>query len=572
MMGGCSPAEVLACLSSPALKCATVSGILTTKPSLIEWVDRNVPGIDVITTKSYQVMPDAGNREPVLVEAGIGCYGNAVGLRNPGMEKGFDELLSLRSRHSMRALLNISLSGNSVDDFALLVKKFEPVADLLELNFSCPHAGEGYGSSIGSDAALTARYVKALRALTSKPLFPKLTPNVPSIEAVAVAAMASGADGIAAINTVGPEVYYEPHTGMPILSNPRGHKGGKSGRWILDEALSKIAAIRGEIGPGAPLIGMGGITTGADVRAMREAGAQTVGLGSLFIRVPHPVRPAFVKALRDDTEQGTCLSGELLINERLMEYRPYKISRREQKGSDLLLLTLDGACDCRAGEYVFLWVPGAGEKPFSMAYGNPMTFVIRKRHYDKALEQGIVTEALFSLKVGDTVLIRGPYGKEGPPCGSSTVMVVAGGTGIAVVPALLSMLSGKASHIRIYYGVKRGEEPLFSDLIREYGHLETVADQDEPGAVLGSVSRDLESRKIRPDCCYNIGPPLLMAEASRLQETAGVRAERIWNSLETHTMCGVGICGECECGGHLTCQEGTFVSYAFLQDHGLDLS
>ena len=106
---------------------STVCGVLTTKPGIIEWIDSSIPEIDIITTKSYQVRPNPGNREPVVVETAYGCYGNAVGLRNPGMQKGIEELQELRKKRKLRALLNVSLSASSPEEFARLIKGFEPV-------------------------------------------------------------------------------------------------------------------------------------------------------------------------------------------------------------------------------------------------------------------------------------------------------------------------------------------------------------------------------------------------------------------------------------------------------------
>ena len=87
--------EVLARLrrsrAAGGVRLATVSGILTTRPALVRWVDRSVPEVEMITTKSYQVRPNPGYREPVVVEHAPGCYANAVGLRNPGMEEGLRE-------------------------------------------------------------------------------------------------------------------------------------------------------------------------------------------------------------------------------------------------------------------------------------------------------------------------------------------------------------------------------------------------------------------------------------------------------------------------------------------------
>ena len=140
---------------------ATVSGVATTKKELIELFDRKIPSIDIITTKSFQVKPNPGNREPVVCSPSPGNFGNSVGLRNPGMDVIIPELREIRE-HGMRALLNVSLSASSPEDFITLVKASDPYADMLELNFSCPHAAAGYGASIGSDKDIASSYVKAI--------------------------------------------------------------------------------------------------------------------------------------------------------------------------------------------------------------------------------------------------------------------------------------------------------------------------------------------------------------------------------------------------------------------------
>ena len=214
---------------SPIL--ATVSGVASTKKELIELFDKKIPSIDIITTKSFQVTPNPGNREPIVCSPSPGNFGNSVGLRNPGMEVVLPEIREIRE-NGMRALLNISLSASNPDDFITLVKAFDPYGDMLELNFSCPHAAAGFGASIGSDATIASSYVKAINEAYPERkalLIVKLTPNVPDIGGIAKAVIEAGADGIAAINTVGPKLYLEPLSGKPILNNKLGGKGGASG-------------------------------------------------------------------------------------------------------------------------------------------------------------------------------------------------------------------------------------------------------------------------------------------------------------------------------------------------------
>ena len=111
-------------LEPKKVKLATVSGVVTTKPSLITYVDTHLP-MEVITTKSFQVFPNEGNREPIICEVEAGNFGNSVGLRNSGMKIALKEIQELRKNHTFRALLNISLSASTVEDFITLVGAFE---------------------------------------------------------------------------------------------------------------------------------------------------------------------------------------------------------------------------------------------------------------------------------------------------------------------------------------------------------------------------------------------------------------------------------------------------------------
>ena len=114
---------------------ATVSGVASTKKELIELFDRSIPSVDIITTKSFQVVPTPGNREPVVCSPSPGDFGNSVGLRNPGMDTALKELREIREK-GMRAILCVSLAASNPDDFITLVKAFDPVADIL---YGCDH-------------------------------------------------------------------------------------------------------------------------------------------------------------------------------------------------------------------------------------------------------------------------------------------------------------------------------------------------------------------------------------------------------------------------------------------------
>lgn len=558
------------------VRLATVSGVLSTKTALVRHVDTHMPAFSVVTTKSFQVTTNPGNREPILCEVYPGSFGNSVGLKNPGLDVALAELRLLRKTHPMRTLLNVSISASTIEDFITLVGAFEEVADILELNFSCPHASAGYGASIGCSPDISAQYVREIR--TAFPhcralIFPKLTPNVDDIGTIAKAVMDAGADGITAVNTVGPEIHVEPISGKPILQNKLGGKGGKSGRWILDEALGCIAAIRKAVGEQVPLIGMGGVSSGADVAAMIGAGADVVGVGSVFGKVHQKFWPAFTDALASDAAAILAGSGDpatasgFVKTDASMRYEKRRITERRTHGADTVVLTLEGAWNYEAGQFVFLWIPQIGEKPFSIAEADPLTFVIKRR--------GEFTKALYDLHVGDDLYIRGLYGAPVEPDATKRALLVAGGTGVAVLPALGRRLHNQGTVMEIFVGTSepsyaKGGEGLLESTLQQFGPVSIVADDGIPGRVLGS----LESATIADVSdlsCYIVGPTVFMRIAAANMLAAGVPAQRIHLSLELPTLCGIGMCGECLCGDRLTCAWGTFVSYRYLQDNAPEL-
>ncbi len=581
--------EVLRILKDGSIKFTSGSGIFTTNPAMVEWADKNLPEMKVLTTKSIQVTKTSGNREPIIAEISVGNYGNAVGLKNPGMDKAYEELRKLKEK-GMNNLLNISLAAKNPEDFITLVKKFEDIADIIELNFSCPHAHAGFGSSIGCDVSVAKMYMEAIRKETKKDIliFPKLTPNVDNVGEIAKALIDSGADGIVAINTVGPELYTESHTGKPILYNPGGHKGGKSGEWVRELALKQIAEIRETIGEEIPIIGMGGVTRGADVKAMKDAGADVIGVGSSLARVKMPLRSDYFTALKKDAENSTDEASSFLSNERLAEYKTFKITKVKDHTETLRIIELEGTLDYDASQFVFLWVPDVGEKPFAVACNDPLTFIIRKKPYDPEQKKGLVTHALFELKEGEELSLRGLYGIDAPLTNKSRAIILAGGTGVAIVPGLAKKLKQEGKEVTVYYGIKDKDEVVMESEISKYAKYIPVADEGKVGRVLEVMEEDLKEEmkkengeeNIKEDikdninniCFYNMGPDIMMKIAMDLQEKLGAKSDSIFSSLETNTMCGIGMCSECQCGGKLTCQEGTFISKEFLDDKGIDIS
>lgn len=548
------------------IKLATVSGVWSTKPNIIHRIDEEFPAIDLITTKSFQVAPNPGNREPIIAEKSAGTFANAVGLRNPGLTVVRKELKELRQKHNFRTILNVSISGSTPEEFVELAVAFESFADMFELNFSCPHAKPGYGSTIGSSAELVYEYVKAIKAVTNKLVFPKLTPNVENIGEIARAAVRAGADGLVAINTVGPELISEAHSGKAILYNPLGHKGGISGKDVFTIAIAKIKEIRQAIGNELPVIGMGGISNGSNVAEMIRAGADVVGVGTVLARIPGKYRKKYFEALKSDALSGTTEVEQYITPNRVAHYEHYTIQKIEEPTPTFRVVTLNGVRkEYKASQYAFLWIPGAGEKPFSLAWNDPMQFVIRKREHDPDMHKGEFTQALFQLKTGDSMYLRGMYGAEAPITNKKEAIILSGGTGVADVPKLAQRLSENGIAVTAFHGAADEREIFFADLIGRFACFVPVVDDGKPGRVLDELKQ--WHGNLKDVAFYTIGPDILMEKGLETVVKLGISTEVSFASLETNHMCGIGICGECEVGGILSCHHGTFYDYNYLKRH-----
>ncbi|SIQ12923.1 dihydroorotate dehydrogenase (NAD+) catalytic subunit [Alkalispirochaeta americana] len=544
---------------------ATVSGVASTNPAMLDWFARNTV-VSILTTKSIQVEPNPGNREPILTEPEPGSFGNAVGLRNPGLAETVRELQELAPRRKSwpaRCRLNISLAGGSAEEFALLARELAPFADMLELNFSCPHARGSYGAAIGSDPALVREYTAAVCAEAgSVPVYAKLTPDAPDPGRIARAAVEGGARGIVAINTADPQAYREPHSGASILSNPLGGRGGKSGRWIRERARECVAEIRRALGPEVPLIGMGGVETHEDVCALMSLGATAVGVGSVLARYHQRDWPELFRSLAGvpgaELPPGKEAAG--------MAFTPFTVAHRKDLDDALCEITLEGSLSYRAGQVCFLWLPGVGEKPFSPADADPLRFLVHRR--------GPFSRALGQVEAGDTVYLRGPYGEGLPRETPRAALLIGAGSGTAVLPALARELADRKVPLRILVGLRRDDtqKPLsetFQAILSGKDDLRIVRDEGEQARVLRDVGREVSSLGGAEGLsCYVVGPEPFMEAAAREAEGAGISPDRVWLSLEQTMLCGVGLCGACQCGGALTCMYGTFVTARQYWEYG----
>ena len=254
-----------------------------------EFYDLNVLGS--ISLKGTTKEPRYGNPLPRIAECTDGLI-NSVGLQNPGVHAVIDEELpKLEAVFHKPAIANIS--GFSIEDYAYCAELFDADAriGLLEINVSCPNVHNG-GMSFGTQPESAAAVTKAVKAVTKKPVFLKLTPNVTDIASIAKACADAGADGISLINTLlGMRIDLKKRA--PVIANKMG---GFSGRAILPVALRMVWQVYEAVD--IPIIGMGGVSTAEDVIEMLLAGAAAVQVGAANLVDPFACK-RIIEALPD---------------------------------------------------------------------------------------------------------------------------------------------------------------------------------------------------------------------------------------------------------------------------------
>lgn len=236
-----------------------------------EWYDINCLG--TFSFKGTTRDARFGNPTPRIAECTSGMI-NAVGLQNPGVDAVIaHELPQLKQCFHKPVMANVS--GFSIEDYAYTCERLDKEEQVgwLEVNISCPNV-HGGGMSFGTSPEAAAEVTRAVKAVTTKPVYIKLSPNVTDIVSIAKACEEAGADGISMINTL-MGMRIDLNKKKPIIANK---SGGFSGPAIKPVALSMVYRVYEAVN--IPIIGMGGISSAEDVLEMMLAGATAVEIGA----------------------------------------------------------------------------------------------------------------------------------------------------------------------------------------------------------------------------------------------------------------------------------------------------
>ena len=243
-----------------------------------ELYDINILGS--LSIKGTTDEPRFGNPTPRIAECESGML-NAVGLQNPGLKAVCEhELPNLAKIFRKSVIANIS--GFSLEEYVECAKAMDAQENvgIIEVNISCPNV-HGGGMSFGVSPEAAAEVTRAVKAVTAKPVYIKLSPNVTDIVSIALACEKAGADGLSLINTL-LAMRIDLKTRKPVLANKMG---GFSGSAILPVAVRMVYQVYEAVK--IPIIGMGGVSSAEDVVEMMLAGATAVQIGAANLKNPY---------------------------------------------------------------------------------------------------------------------------------------------------------------------------------------------------------------------------------------------------------------------------------------------
>ena len=225
-----------------------------------------------ISSKGLTINPKQGNEGIRVFETSSGMM-NSVGLQNPGIDSFIKNELPNMRRLGTNVIANIG--GGCFEDYEAAVSKINNSdVDMIELNISCPNVKHG-GMAFGIKSKVAFDVVKEIKAMTSKPLMVKLSPNAEDIVDMAVKCQEAGADSISLINTL-KGMAIDIYKRKPVFNNITA---GLSGPAVKPIALRMVYEVAKAVD--IPVIGLSGIASGKDAIEFMMAGASAIQIGTI---------------------------------------------------------------------------------------------------------------------------------------------------------------------------------------------------------------------------------------------------------------------------------------------------
>jgi dihydroorotate dehydrogenase (NAD+) catalytic subunit len=278
-----------------------------------------------------------------------------------------------------------------------------------------------------------------------------------------------------------------------------------------------------------------------------------VGVGSALTGLTTDEIGDYFTTLASDLAQGKNLAESLVRYDIDMSFKPVTLVENQRVCEDISILRFDRKLNIQAGEFIFLWIPGLGEKPFSALTDDPFSLVV--------IDVGVFTHALMDLVPGTEAYVRGPHGIPAEPPENAHIMAVAGGTGLAAV----YQLARDFDNAEIFAGARTAERLYFMDECRQIAEVHVATDDGSAGykGVVTELLREqlatMTPAQLDELVFYNCGPAPMVHAAVAVQREF-CRDDQIFSAIDYLTKCGVGICGACASpDGRRLCVDGPFL-------------
>jgi dihydroorotate dehydrogenase (NAD+) catalytic subunit len=262
----------------------------------------------------------------------------------------------------------------------------------------------------------------------------------------------------------------------------------------------------------------------------------------------------YFAVLAEDYSGSTNSSESLVQYDVDMGFRPVTLLKNERVTDDISILTFEEKVDIQAGEFIFLWIPGLGEKPFSALTDDPFSLVV--------INLGEFTAQLLALEPGVEAYVRGPHGQPALPPEGARIVAVAGGTGLAAV----YQLARDRGNADIFVGARSADRLYFEDECEAAATLHIATDDGSKGfhglvtELLQTHLETLSPAELATLSFYNCGPAPMVHAAVAVQKKF-CKDEQIFSAVDYLTKCGVGICGACTApDGRRLCVDGPFLA------------
>lgn len=549
------------------------SGILgVTAASMNRAVNNGCGGV---TIKSLSKEERTGHPNPTMIGQEH-FFLNAVGLSNPGVEQGIEEIKKFKQMTNTPLIG--SIFAGTVDEMVETAEKIcEAPIDFLEINISCPNVGDEFGTPFAYSAEGVEKISSRIAERVKVPIIMKLSPNAWNNPDIAKAAEAGGASAVNAVNTVS-GMSIDVRSRAPILHNK---VGGVSGPALYPIALKNVYDIYRAVS--IPIVGTGGITNGEDALAMIMAGATLIGVGSavyyrgedVFKKINEEMaqimREENIKSLEEirgvanekksKSVSMCCVSQKdtkLKKNEgnKLMDKPKYlPIVKIVDENPCVKTFYFDYELKSKPGQFVMLWIPGLDQKPFSVGYDDGKRFGLT------IFKRGPLTERLFEMKAGGRVGISGSYGTSFSVLPNKHYIMVAGGYGAAPLGFLAEELA-KQDNVDIDFciGARSSDFLLFENRLNNIKmHITTDDGSKGYQGYVSDILVDVLHASCNKDKIVVVcGPELMEKKVLDICNQYNVDCEV---SIERYMKCGVGVCGQCSVDdlGICMCMQGPVV-------------